>query len=71
MNLIRLAVAVGLAWVVAKLLLKGRGVAPLDSDDGLAPLPSIDTGLPVRVRAMTVAGAAGAYGRRAGFARGA
>ena len=70
MNLIRVALAVGLAWVVAKLLLKSRSGAAIDADDGLAPLPSVDTGLPVRVRAMTVPGAAGGYGRRAGFARG-
>ena len=70
MNLIRLAVAVGLAWVVAKLLLKSSGGGPIDPDDGLAPLPSVDPGLPVRVRAMTVPGAAGAYARRAGSARG-
>jgi len=70
MNLIRLAVAVGLAWVVAKLLLKSRGGESIDFDDGLAPLPSVDPGLPIRVRAMTVPGAAGGYAGRAGFARG-
>ena len=71
MNLTRLALAMGLAWVGANLLLKicraGRG----DRDDGLAPLPSGDPGLPIRVRAMTVpAGAAGNDSGAAGFAPG-
>ena len=68
MNLTRLALAVGLAWVAATLLLKRRPVERVDRDDGLAPLPWVDIGLPARVRAMTVpAGAAGG----AGFASGA
>ena len=72
MNLIRVAVAVGLAWTVANLLLKDRRAGPVDLDDGLAPLPSVDTGLPVRVRAMTVqTGAAGPDIGGAGFASGA
>jgi hypothetical protein len=66
MNLTRVAVAVGLAWVAATLLLKIRRVEAIDRD-GLAPFPSVDPGLPVRVRALTVpAGPAGA-----GFAGGA
>lgn len=69
MNLIRVAVAVGLAWMVAKLILQSRRGAPVDADDGLARLPSVDTGLPVRVRAMTVpSGAAGRDIGGAGFA---
>jgi hypothetical protein len=67
MNLTRVAVAVGLAWVAATLLLKIRRVEAIDRDDGLAPFPSVDPGLPVRIRALTVpAGPAGA-----GFAGGA
>ena len=54
MNWTRVALAVGLAWVAARLLLRGRRPEPFDPDDGLGPLPSVDTGLPVRVRAMTV-----------------
>jgi len=72
MNLIRLALAVGLAWVAATLLLKRRPVERLDADDGLVPFPSADPGLPVRVRAMTVpAGAARSVGGGRGFAPGA
>ena len=72
MNLTRLAVAVALAWVAASLLLKSRRAAFLDPDDGLAALPSLDTGLPVRVRAMTVAAGAGGDDSGApGFAAGA
>jgi len=71
MNLTRVAVAVGLAWLVARVLLRRRRAEAGDPDDGLAPLPSIDTGLPLRVRALTVpAGAAGA-GSAARFGRGA
>jgi hypothetical protein len=54
MNLTRLALAAALVWLGANLLLKRRPAARVDPDDGLAPLPSVDTGLPVRVRAMTV-----------------
>jgi len=72
MNLTRLALAAGLAWVAATLLLRRRPVERVDPDDGLAPLPSVDIGLPVRVRAMTVpAGAVRSAGGGAGFASGA
>jgi len=42
MNLTRLALAAGLAWLAATLLLKRRPVERVDPDDGLAPLPSVD-----------------------------
>ena len=68
MNLTRLALAVGLAWVAATLLPKGRLVERSDPDDGLAPLPSLDIGLQVRVRAMTVPAGAARGAGGAGFA---
>ena len=70
--LTKVAVAVGLAWVAANLLLKIRRVEAIDRDDGLAPLPSVDPGLPVRIRALTVpASPAGADRGAAGIAAGA
>jgi hypothetical protein len=71
MNLTRVALAVALAWVVAHLLLKRGRTEPVERDDGLAPLPSVSLGLPVRVRAMT--GPAGPFRANSGarFAPGA
>jgi len=65
-------VAVGLAWVATNLLRKVRRVEAIDRDDGLAPFPSVDPGMPVRIRALTVpAGPAGADSGGAGLAAGA
>ena len=72
MNLTRVAVAVGLAWFAANLLLKRRRAEAIDRDDGLAVLPSVDPGLPVRIRALTVrAGPSRADSVVAGFVPGA
>ena len=51
MNLTRVAVTVGLAFVAASLLAKRSGAAPVEADDGLEPFPSVDPGLPVRIGA--------------------
>ncbi|HSC63416.1 MAG TPA: hypothetical protein VLD35_07275 [Caldimonas sp.] len=71
MNWTRVALMVSLAWIAANLLRKiGRG-DPGDRDDGLGPLPSLDPGLPVRVRALTEPAGSllGAARRGPGFAR--
>ena len=67
MNWTRLAVTVGLACVAANLLTTPRRAEAGDGDDGLDPFPSVDAGLPKRIRAMTAAaaGAASAAGTRA------
>jgi len=70
MNWTRLALAVGLAWVAANLLLKRRRAEPADPDDGLAALPSVDGGLPIRVRAMTVPAGSAGHGGVAAYAPG-
>jgi hypothetical protein len=69
MNVTRVAVTLGLAWLAANLLLKSRVALPRqsESDDGLAPFPSVDPGLPVGLGAVTAgapaaADAAGATG---------
>ena len=64
MNWTRLAVTVGLACVAANLLTTPRRAEAGDGDDGLDPFPSVDAGLPKRIRAMTAAaaGAASAAG---------
>ena len=56
MNLTRVAVTVGLAWLGANLLMKGRHGQASEGDDGLEPFPSVDPGLPTRLGAMTAAG---------------
>jgi len=53
MNLTRVALTVGLACVAANLLMKSRRGEAGERDDGLGPFPSVDPGLPGRVRAMT------------------
>jgi len=53
MNWTRVAVTVGLACVAANLLVKGRREAAGAGDDGLDPFPSLDRGLPGRMRATT------------------
>jgi hypothetical protein len=55
MNLTRVAVTVGLAYVAASLLAKRSGAAPVEADDGLEPFPSIDPGLPARIGTLTAA----------------
>ncbi len=57
MNWTRVAVTVGLACVAANLLVKGRREAAGAGDDGLDPFPSLDRGLPGRMRAMTASAA--------------
>ena len=73
MNWTRVALMVGLAWIAANLFRRIARGEPGDRDDGLAPFPSVDPGLPVRVRALTAPAAslAGAGTRGPGFARGA
>ena len=67
MNLTRVAVTVGLACVAANLLMKGRRAEATEVDDGLDAFPSVDPGLPERVRATTsgASGAAAATGATA------
>lgn len=66
MNLTRVAVTVGLAWLGANLLMKGRQAQATEADDGLQPFPSVDPGLPTRFGAMTAGAAAAAAGGAAG-----
>jgi hypothetical protein len=62
MKLTRVAVTLGLAWLATELLLKDRRRLAVDSDDGLAPFPSVDTGLPAVGGAAAASDAAGATG---------
>ena len=72
MNWTRLALAAAFVWFAANLLRKTRHATIVDTDDGLAPFPSMDPGLPARVRAMTVpARSAGDQSRVPRFASGA
>ena len=66
MNWTRVAMTVGLACAAASLLLRGRRARAAAADDGLDPFPSVDPGLPVRMRAMTVGPAASGAGAGSG-----
>ena len=55
MNLTRVGLIVGLAWVAAQLLMRSRRGEPSEGDDGLEPFPSVDSRTTARVRALTAA----------------